>query len=270
MIQATQRDAVADQGLAHQALVNQVRDYWNERIHDLEVTTSPVGSPQFFQELADYRFEKLHYLPRLVNFDGFPQKRLLEIGCGVGTDLVRFARGGAQVTGIDLSWRAIELAQQNFAQAGLPATLQVMDGERLQFADNSFAVVYAHGVLQYTADAGQMIREIFRVLQPGGRAILMVYNRYSWLMFLSKVAGVRLEHDDAPVFRLFSRSQFRQLLAPFTGVEIIPERFPVRSRLQQGTTAAFFNHAFVPLFNVLPAALVRPTGWHLMAFASKV
>lgn len=251
------------------SLTDQIRDYWNERIHDLEITTSAVGSRQFFQELDDYRFEKLHYLPRLVNFEAYPQKRLLEIGCGAGVDLIRFARGGALVTGVDLSWRAIELARQNFAHEGLQATLLVMDGERLQFADNSFAVVYAHGVLQYTADAEQMVREIFRVLQPGGRAILMVYNRHSWLMLLSKVAGVPLEHDDAPVFRLFSRRQFRQLLAPFAGVEIIPERFPVRSRLQQGMKAAFFNRGFVPLFNALPAALVRPTGWHLMAFASK-
>ena len=68
--------------------------------------------------------------------------------------------------------------QAGISQNGLKADLHVMNGECMQFPDNSFDVVYAHGVLQYTADTGKMIAEIHRVLKPGGEAIMMVYNRH--------------------------------------------------------------------------------------------
>ncbi len=98
-------------------LIARIAAYWDEHIHDLAITTYPVGTPGFFQQLAQYRYDKLNYLPRLVAFDGYRGKKLLEVGCGAGIDLVRFASGGADVTGIDLSKTAIDLARQNFEQA---------------------------------------------------------------------------------------------------------------------------------------------------------
>jgi SAM-dependent methyltransferase len=257
------------EALSQDALQSSIRTYWNERIHDLEVATSQPGSAAFFRELDEYRFEKLHYLPRLVDFSGYRGRQLLEVGCGLGTDLARFARGGAEVTGVDLSATAINLARQNLAQAGLPARLAVMDGEALQFPDGSFDVVYAHGAIQYTANPGRMIAELHRVLRSGGEAILMVYNRRSWLKALSRFGAVGLEHEDAPAFHLFTIPEFRDLLRPFARVEIVPERFPVRSRLQRGLKGRLFNQLFVPAFNLLPRRWVRKWGWHLMAFATK-
>lgn len=246
-----------------------IRRYWNERIHDLEMTSHPVGSRAFFADLDDYRFDKLRYLPELVDFAGFRGQRLLEIGCGIGTDLARFAGGGANVTGIDLSQTAIDLATKNFAHLGLSGDLRVADAEALPFADASFDVVYGHGVLQYAAAPERIIAEAHRVLTPGGRGIFMVYNRVSWLNALSKVMKVALEHEDAPVLRKYSIGEFRALLRPFGTVEIVPERFPVKSRLHHGWKAVAFNTAFVGAFNALPRAWVRPLGWHLMAFCRR-
>jgi ubiquinone/menaquinone biosynthesis C-methylase UbiE len=251
-------------------VIHAIERYWNARIHDLEMTDRPVGSREFFQDLDDYRFDKLHYLPRLVDFDGFRGQTLLEVGCGIGTDLVRFARGGAIVTGIDLSATAIELARKNFEWHGLvPRELRVANAEALPYPDNSFDVVYGHGVIQYTSDPARLVRECHRVLRPAGHAIFMVYNRVSWLNALSKVMKVPLEHEDAPVLRKFSISEFEQLLAPFADVRIVPERFPVKSRLHKGWKAVAFNTMFVGTFNALPRPLVRRLGWHLMGFATK-
>lgn len=250
-------------------LLMAIQHYWNEHIHDLQIATHPVGTPEFFQELDEYRFDKLNYLPRLVNFPTYRGKVLLEIGCGVGIDLVRFARAGAIVTGIDLAPAAIDLARRNMGQNDLPGRLLVMNGEALNFDDNTFDVVYAHGVLQYTADPRQMIREIHRVLRPGGEAILMVYNKHSWLNLLSKLVNTELEHQDAPVLRKYSHAEFSALLADFVTVRVQPERFPVPTRLHRGFKALLYNRIFVPTFHILPKALVQQTGWHLVALAYK-
>lgn len=245
-----------------------VQNYWNGHIHDLEVVNQPVGTPGFFNELAEYRFGKLQYLPKRVDFGGYQGADLLEVGCGVGVDLVRFATGGANVTGIDLAESSIDLARQNFQQRGLDAKLLVMNGEAMQFADNRFDVVYAHGVLQYTPDPRSMISEIQRVLRPGGRAILMVYNRRSWLYALSKLTGVPIEHHDAPCLRMYSPSEFRSLLREFDEFEITAERFPVPTEIHEGVKAVIYNDVFVRIFDLLPKYLVRPFGWHLLAFAT--
>jgi len=242
--------------------------YWNERIHDLEMTDQPVGTLAFFDALDDYRFDKLRYLPRLVDFGGYAGRRLLEVGCGIGTDLVRFARGGARVTGVDLAARSIELARANLDLHGLEGQgdLRVGDGETLEFPDGAFDIVYAHGVLQYTADPRRMVEECRRVLAPGGEAIFMVYNRVSWLNAMSAALGVGLEHADAPVLRKYSIPEFRRLLDGFADVRVVPERFPVRSRLHTGWKATAFNALFVGTFNAIPRPLVRRFGWHLLAF----
>lgn len=250
-------------------LLEAIRIYWNEHIHDLEIATQPIGTLGFFDELDEYRFDKLRYLPELVNFSGFKGKKLLEVGCGVGIDLVRFARGGAIVTGIDLAEVSIELARQNLALRGLTGDLRVMNGEALEFPDGSFDVVYAHGVIQYTAHAERMVAEIHRVLKPNGQAIMMVYNRRSWLNILSMVMNVGLEHEDAPVLNKYTIGEFRELLKPFISFQIIPERFPVETRLHHGMKGMLYNKIFVRAFHLLPRSWVRPLGWHLMAFAIK-
>ena len=251
------------------ATADEVRAYWDRHIHDLEITRHPVGSREFFDDLDQYHFEKLHHLLRLVAFDGYRGRSVLEVGCGAGVDLARFARGGATVTGVDIARSAIELARANFAQQGLQGAFEVADGERLPFPDNGFDLVYAHGVVQYTANAQQLIRECHRVVKPGCEAIFQAYNRLSWLNALSKLMNVELEHDAAPVLLKFSIGEFRRLLVDFREVTIVPERFPVKSRLHGGWKGAIYNGLFVLTFNALPRALIRRLGWHLLAFCRK-
>jgi ubiquinone/menaquinone biosynthesis C-methylase UbiE len=259
-----------DEALMNQNdLTRKIATYWDERIHDLAITTHPIGTEGFFRQLDEYRYDKLNYLPRLVNFASYRGKQMLEVGCGAGIDLVRFAREGVIVTGIDLSQTAIDLARKNIEQNGLSADLCVMNGEAMQFPDNTFDVVYAHGVLQYTANASKMMAEIYRVLKPGGEAIVMVYNRISWLNMMRTITKVPLEHEDAPVLKKYSITELKQLLSPFKEYKIVPERFPVKTKLHSGWKAKLFNQLFVGTFNIMPKAVVRPLGWHLMAFARK-
>ncbi|MBE0410330.1 MAG: class I SAM-dependent methyltransferase [Anaerolineales bacterium] len=250
-------------------MIEDVRKYWNENLHDIAITSFLPGSAEFFKELGSYRYKKLNYLVDLLDFESYRGKYLLEIGCGVGIDLVRFARAGAKVVGVDISEKAIGLAQKYFSLENLQVDLHVMNGEALEFTNNTFDVVYVHGVLPYTTHPEKMISEVYRVLKPGGEAILMVYNKFSWLNLLTKLTNVPLEHVDAPVYRKYSTSEFKKLLKPFKQYQIIFERFPSKTQLHNNWKGKVYNDFFVRAFNFIPRVMIKPFGWHLVSFAVK-
>src|SRR4029450_4576560 len=120
------------------ATIDEVRSYWNTHIHDLEVSRQPPGSRGFFDDLDRNHFEKPHPLVRLVAFDGYRGRSVLDVGCGAGVDLARFAKGGAEVTGVDVSPSAIGLARKNFEQQGLRGRFEVAAGGHLPCPDHTF------------------------------------------------------------------------------------------------------------------------------------
>lgn len=251
------------------ASIETIRKYWDDNLHDLSISQHPIGSDHFFSDLRSYRYDKLNHLPAIANFNVFSGKKILEVGCSLGFDLVRYAQGGADAVGIDLSPVAIELSQKYINNEKSNARVQIMNGEKLEFPDESFDYVFAHGVVQYTMNDEKMIKEIYRVLKKGGRALIQSYNRRSWLMTLSQITRVDLEHVDAPVMRIYSPLEFRNLLSSFSHVDLQMERFPVKSRLQKGWKAVIYNELFVGLFNAIPRSWVRRFGWHMLAWVTK-
>lgn len=247
-----------------------VKNYWNQNVANWKIAAKlEAGSKDFFQEVERYRFDKLHYLLKHIDYDGFAGQTVLDIGCGLGTDLSLFARGGAKTTGIDIAPKAIELAEKNFSWRNLNSNFHIMDGQNLDFSDNSFDFVYCHTVLHFTADPAAMITEVKRVLRPGGQALLMTINRASWLYALHKIAGLKIDYLDAPVFHRFNHREFEELLAPFDNKEMIVERFPVRTEVHSGIKAKIYNHLFVDLYNLMPKAIIGKTGYHLLAKVTK-
>ncbi len=249
--------------------LDEVRAYWNLHVDDWKIASHPPGSPGFFEETERYRFEKLDYLPRLVDYSAYAGLSLLDVGCGLGNDASRFVRGGARVTGIDLAPRAVDLCRRNFAQRGLKGEFLEMDGEAMRFADEQFDVVYCHTVLHFTPRPDRMIDEIHRVLRPGGTAILMAVNRRSWLFLLQGLLKTDIDYADAPVFHRLTRGDFQDRLKAFDEVDMRVERFPVPTRVHHGLRAVLFNAGFVGTFNALPRRLTGPLGHHLLAFCRK-
>jgi len=245
------------------------RRYWDENVTNWQVATQEHGTLAFFAEIENYRFAKLHYLPRLVDFSGYKGKKLLDVGCGLGNDTARFAAGGAITTGIDLSPRAVALSRRNFELRNLPGRFEQMDGGNMDFHDESFDIIYCHTVLHFAYNPQAIVREIYRVLRPGGEAVLMVINRKSWLMRLHRLIGVKIDYLDAPVFNACTISEFGGLLTPFPQVQIIPERFPVKTIVHAGVKGFVYNMFFVRVFNFLPRWVTRSSGHHLIAFCRK-
>ena len=248
-----------------------VRAYWNEFVNDIEVTDLPVGSPEFFDALERYRYEKIDYLRDYVGFSKYKGKKVLEIGCGVGIDLLQFARSGSDVSAVDLTPNGIQLATANLAREGYQGDLRVGNAESLDFPDRSFDVVYSHGVLHHTVDTEKSIDQVYRVLRTGGEAIIMLYNRHSWFNLAAVLSGTNIEHakKDAPIIRRYSTGECRKMFHRFRDVQIHVDRFPKRTVKFDNFFAKLNNNLLVPFFELLPDRIRRPLGWHIMIRATK-
>jgi len=165
-------------------LKDQVREYWNAHPCGTQFTHLEWGSKEFFAEVERFRYETQPFMSEIIGFDRYPGKRLLEVGCGLGTDLLQFAKGGALVTGVDLTPQSIELVKRRFALDGLAVDARVSDAENLPFDDASFDVVYSFGVLHHTPNTQKAIDEVYRVLKPGGKIIIMLYHKNSLHVWL--------------------------------------------------------------------------------------
>lgn len=158
----------------------QVRDFWQSSPCDSWFTSEPCGTAAFYQSLDEHRYKVHRSLPSAVNFEKTRGLRVLEIGCGCGSEAERFVRAGAHYTAVDLTKAAVSITRKRFELGNLDGHFVQGDAERLPFADSSFDLVYSHGVLHHTPDTPRTIREIHRVLSPGGEAVIMLYYRGSF------------------------------------------------------------------------------------------
>lgn len=268
-------------GLAQEKL--RAREQWGldpcgaeyDREHEL-------GTREFFDEIERHRYsEYAAWMPQLMGFENFRGARLLEVGCGMGTDLLQFSRGGARCVGIDLTPRSVEITQHRFKLYGAGGAFMISDGEHLPFRDESFDVVYSNGVLHHTPDTEGAIREVHRVLRPGGTAKVMLYHRNSlnyWVEIVVRrgVLGAEFlrgrspeeimsrviefsDHEARPLVKVYSRREARALFSLFKDVKVDVEQL-TRAELR-------FLSPLVsePMFE----RLRKRIGWNVIITATK-
>ena len=205
------------------------------------------GTREFFDEVERHRYQEYApWMPEVMGFSDFAGQRLLEIGCGMGTDLLQFARGGAQVTGVDLTPRSIEISRHHLSLYGHNGEFAFADCERLPFADESFDVAYSNGVLHHTPDTAGAVREIHRVLRVEGQARVMLYHRGSWAYWSQVIVRYGLmrgeflrgksaadimsryvefnEGGGRPLVKVYSRREARELFSMFREVKVQVEQ----------------------------------------------
>jgi SAM-dependent methyltransferase len=290
-------------------LKERVRAFWQAHPCGTKFSDAAMGTPEFFERVEAHRYTKEWHIPDAADFAGARGLRVLEIGCGLGTDGAQFAKAGAYYTGIDLTEAAIELARRRFECSGLPGEFRVADAESLDFADGSFDLVYSHGVLHHTPDTARAVQEMHRVMKPGGRAVVMLYHRGSYnyrigirvlrragASLLKSEAGVQAIHrlTGEPVASL---REHAGLLTGKSNGHVSSDEFLSQSTDGAGNPLArvysrreardlfkdfrevelrayFLNKRFIPLIgNLLPrsfeAALASRWGWHLWIYAKK-
>lgn len=156
-----------------------MKSYWEGKPCGASVGTSPLYSLEFFEEIERSRYENEPFIHSFAQFTRWREKRVLEIGCGAGTDSLQFARAGAELHSIDLTSAAVELTRRRLEVYGLDGEIRIADAENLPFPENNFDLVYSWGVLHHTPDTQKALAEVHRVLKCGGRFVIMLYNRHS-------------------------------------------------------------------------------------------
>ena len=171
-----------------------VRNYWNANPCNADLSQQK-DRRRYFEEISRKRFQRRDWhVPTVARFDSFRGKDVLEIGCGIATDGLEFARNGANYVGVDLTPHSIELAKERFGLFGVPGKFEVANAEeRLPFPDATFDHIYSFGVIHHSPAPERIVREIRRVLRPGGTLTVMLYNRssinyYIEIMFLRKIS----------------------------------------------------------------------------------
>jgi SAM-dependent methyltransferase len=149
-------------------------------------------------------------------------RRVLEVGCGMGTHAAMLIRAGAAYTGVDLTERAIEMTRRRLEVFALEGEVQQADAERLPFEDANFDSVWSWGVIHHSSSFDRCFAEIERVLKPGGRLMLMVYHHPSLFYFLycvlargiirgelrhSSAEDIYLDQMDGAYARRFGRAE---------------------------------------------------------------
>ena len=161
-------------------LLEKVHDFWNTEACDTNVVQNASTEAEFYEKFREQRYRTQWHIPLLVPFQEAKGKEVLEIGIGNGADGVMFALNGGQYTGADLTEAALEATRKHFSVLGLKGDFRKENAEQLSFGSETFDIVYSHGVLHHTPDIERAIGEVWRVLKPGGRAIIMLYHKHSF------------------------------------------------------------------------------------------
>ncbi len=210
----------------------QVKEFWDEASCGERLLLPSQDRAGFTSQAAErYRLEP--YILDFARFDTWSGKRVLEIGVGLGADHQRFVEAGAVTTGIDLTPRAVAMTRRRLEAFSLASDLRVADAEQLPMPDNEFELVYSWGVIHHSPDTPGVVRQILRVLKPGGTARIMIYSKWSliglmlWMRYallrlrpLTPLSEVYASHLESPGTKAYSVAEAHALFTGFTDIRI--------------------------------------------------
>ncbi|MEO8399326.1 MAG: class I SAM-dependent methyltransferase [Ignavibacteriaceae bacterium] len=184
--------------------IDEVKDFWNNHPCGSD-TSSNLVKKKYYEEIENYRYSKIRSIKAIANFEKYKDKRVLEVGCGLGTDGRQFAKNGSVYFGINLDEGSTKYAKEAFELMGLKGEILQMNAEKMRFESNTFDHIYSHGVIHHSPNTEAIVGEMFRVLKPGGTITVMIYNKssinyYFEIMFLRKIFRLLLYPQSAPKY----------------------------------------------------------------------
>ena len=253
--------------------IDQVRDYWNNRPCNLRHSQSPVGTKEYFEEVEARRYANEPHNYTFPEFDRWKGKRVLEIGCGIGTDAVNFARAGANYTGIDLSAESVKIAKQRFEVFGLTGEIFEANAEELDNVfdpHEKFDLIYSFGVIHHAPRPERVVAHLPGLLKDDGECRVMLYAKNSWKNMLIEANWDQPEaQDNCPQAVTYTKEEARELFRAFDNVHV-DQDFIFPWNIEHYVK---YEYVKQPWFEAMPDELFKimekSLGWHLMITAKK-
>jgi 2-polyprenyl-3-methyl-5-hydroxy-6-metoxy-1,4-benzoquinol methylase len=267
--------------------IDEVQRFWDSRPCNIRHSPKPVGSREYFDEVEARKYLVEPHIPAFAEFERWQGKRVLEVGCGIGTDSINFARAGAELTAVDLSGESIRIAGQRAEVMGVADRIQFVQANAEELtsvlSEGSYDLVYSFGVVHHTPHPERALNEMRALATPRGTLKLMVYHRRSWKVFWIVATHGRgrfwqtdqlvTEHSEAqtgcPVTFTYTRREARELVerSGFRPEKIrVDHVFPYRIR-----DYVEYRYVKEPYFRWMPEPLFRAFehrfGWHLLITA---
>lgn len=256
-----------------------IQKYWNEHPLGTQYVTSPdivPGSPEYFEHIRPWMNPyKFSWIMDRIDKEALllKGKHLLEIGCGMGYDSLEFIRRGVRVTAVDLTPNAVEFMRQHMQAVGATAEgISVGNALDLPFEDNAFDAVWSNGVLHATGDTRKAISEVFRVLKPGGRAIIShFYRKPSWMYVLNRFGreNIEFKDEDPPVNKFYTEAEIESMFEDFEIRETFREHHRALPVARSGLKAALYKYVFRPLYNLIPESIAKRYAYKYSVIAVK-
>jgi 2-polyprenyl-3-methyl-5-hydroxy-6-metoxy-1,4-benzoquinol methylase len=267
--------------------IEKVKEYWNNRPCNIKHSPSEKGTRQYFDEVEKRKYFVEYHIPKFAEFKKWSGKKVLEIGCGIGTDTISFSRAGARVTAIEVSEKTLELARQRAEIFGLRDKIKfyLANAEELSkvVPIEPYDLIYSFGVIHHTPHPDNVIKELQNYTRKGTIIKIMVYYRYSWKVFwillrygkgaFWRIKELIAENSEAqtgcPITYTYSKKEAVNLLKPFKITEIsVDHIFPYKI-----SDYVQYRYNKVWYLRFLPRKffrwLERNFGWHLLITAIK-
>jgi 2-polyprenyl-3-methyl-5-hydroxy-6-metoxy-1,4-benzoquinol methylase len=268
--------------------IERVKEFWDRRPCNIRHSPKPVGTREYFDEVEARKYFVEPHIPRFAQFERWRGKKVLEIGCGIGTDTINFARHGAWVTAVELSERSLEIAQKRAEVYGLSDRIRFYLGNAEELSRfvpvEPYDLIYSFGVIHHTPHPERVITEMRHYARSGTTVKVMVYHRYSWKVLwilltygkgqFWRLAELVAQYSEAqtgcPVTYTFTKREIRDLLERhgFRVTEIwvdhiFPYRIPDYVQYRY-VKVWYFRWMPQPLFRWLE----RHFGWHICVTAT--
>lgn len=252
-------------------LVNEIISYWDSQPCNIKHSDLPIGSFEYFEAVKEKRYFVEPHIKRFAEFEQYSGLRVLEIGCGIATDGIEFARHGADYTGIDISSASIEIAKQRFETYNLNGSLLVANAAEDLSNLGTFDLVYSIGVLHHCPNINDIIDNVYNLLKPGGTFKFVLYAENSWKYAMIKQGLDQFEaQSGCPYADVYTKEKIHSLLNDKFTVNSIEQDHCFMYQVDLYKKGIYkLETWFEAMPDEIKATIRKELGWHLLTTATK-